>query len=206
MGMVPKSRFDAFSDGVFAIAITLLVLELAVPEGPENLLTRLGQEWPSYLGYLVSFAFIGGIWVAHSTLGRFLRRTDQVLVGLNLLLLLLVGLLPFTTNLMASHLTDSGEHVAVVALGINLLLAAIMINLMLDYAAREPELISANGGPELKAFARQRRVTLIVQGLATLLGLVLPAVAVVAYLVISVLILGEPIGRVVQSRRAAKRA
>jgi len=63
---LPTSRLEAFSDGVFAIAITLLVLELHVPTGHEALVRGLGHEWPRYLGYLVSLAFIGGVWIAHS--------------------------------------------------------------------------------------------------------------------------------------------
>jgi hypothetical protein len=71
--LLPTSRLEAFSDGVFAIAITLLVLELHVPTGHEALVKGLEHEWPRYLGYFVSFAFIGGVWVAHSTLTRFIK-------------------------------------------------------------------------------------------------------------------------------------
>jgi len=70
-GVVPIGRVEAFSDGVFAIAITLLVLELHVPTGHSPLLKALEGEWPRYLGSFVSFAFIGGVWVAHSTRTRF---------------------------------------------------------------------------------------------------------------------------------------
>ncbi|MGV9950265.1 TMEM175 family protein, partial [Rhodococcus aetherivorans] len=67
---MPTTRLDAFSDGVFAIVITLLVLELDVPDSAARLLEDLRAEWPSFLGYLVSFAFIGGVWVARSNLTR----------------------------------------------------------------------------------------------------------------------------------------
>ena len=113
--LLPTTRLEAFSDGVFAIAITLLVLELHVPLDPEALLHELAAEWPSYLGYFVSFAFIGGVWMAHSNLTRFTKAADQVMMGLNLVLLLFVSFLPFTTSLLANHLDDSAAHIAVVS-------------------------------------------------------------------------------------------
>ena len=72
--LLATGRLEAFSDGVFAIAITLLVLELHVPTGHEALVEGLGHEWPRYLGYFVSFAFIGGVWIAHSNLTRSSRQ------------------------------------------------------------------------------------------------------------------------------------
>jgi uncharacterized membrane protein len=141
-----KARFDAFSDGVFAIVITLLVLELHIPTGKEHLASTLGEEWPRYLGYFVSFAFIGGIWVAHSTVSHFIRAVDATLMRLNLVLLLCVSLLPFTTGILATHLFASflpidsatepqpglgSERLAVVLFGVNLTLAALMMFLVI---------------------------------------------------------------------------
>jgi uncharacterized membrane protein len=102
--LVPIGRLEAFSDGVFAIAITLLVLELHVPSGHGSLLKALEGEWSRYLGYFVSFAFIGGVWVAHSTLTRFIKAADSDLMRLNLMLLLFVSFLPFTTAIASTHL------------------------------------------------------------------------------------------------------
>lgn len=199
-GLLPTTRLEAFSDGVFAIAITLLVLELKVPTEPERLLEALAASWPSYLGYLVSFAFIGTVWVAHSTLTKFLRATDQVLMGLNLVLLLLVSLLPFTTNLVATHLRDAGEQLAVVIFGLNLTLASIMVNVIFGYASRTPGLADRTADDELRTFARNRRIAVIVQAGATCLGLLLPAAAVVAYLAVSVMMLVDPIWRAARVR------
>lgn len=201
----PIARLDAFSDGVFAIAITLLVLELAVPESPQ-LLTALAQEWPRFLAYLVSFLFIGGVWAAHSRLTALIRSADQTLVGLNLLLLLLVSLLPFTTSLLSAHLDDAGERPAVVVFGVNLLLASLMVNVILAHAARMPELTEEGLRPRLREFGRQRRVAVTVQLFATVLGLFFPTLAVIAYLAISLLLLLDPIWRATQQRRRAKRA
>jgi hypothetical protein len=92
---LPLDRFNAFSDGVFAIAITLLVLEITVPREGVPLWHALSAQWPEFLGYYISFAFIGGIWITHSGVTKYMRRGDSVVYTLNLVLLLLVGLLPF---------------------------------------------------------------------------------------------------------------
>jgi uncharacterized membrane protein len=148
--LLPTGRLEAFSDGVFAIAITLLVLELHVPTGQEALLRGLEHEWPRYLGYFVSFAFISGVWIAHSNLTRFIKAADPDLMRLNLMLLLFVSFLPFTTAIAATHLfasnlslreitiSTSTERVAAVVFGLNMTLAALMVYLMLRHVARTP--------------------------------------------------------------------
>lgn len=204
--LLPTTRLEAFSDGVFAIAITLLVLELHVPTDPASLLHELAAEWPGYLGYFVSFAFIGGVWMAHSNLTRFTKAADQVMMGLNLVLLLFVSFLPFTTSLLANHLDDSGAHIAVVVFGINLTLASLMVNVMFGYAGRaEGVAADDTADDELRAFDKERRTAVILQAVATLTGLVIPFVAVVIYLVISLLVLLDPIWRAERRRRADKR-
>ena len=90
---------EAFSDGVFAIAITILVLEIAIPAGSEgNLLQAVIDQWPSYLAYFVSFATIGAIWVGHTVVTEMLDHADGTFLRLNLLLLLVVAFLPFPTR------------------------------------------------------------------------------------------------------------
>jgi uncharacterized membrane protein len=109
------NRLEAFSDGVFAIAITLLVLEIRVP--PPGFGESLGQEllaqWPSYAAFVVSFLTIGIIWINHHAMVRRLRRADHSILVWNLLLLMTVSALPFTTALMAAYLKESnGETLA----------------------------------------------------------------------------------------------
>jgi uncharacterized membrane protein len=111
---VSPNRLEAFSDGVFAIAITLLVLDIHVPEpGSRTLGHELLAQWPSYAAYVISFMTIGIIWINHhATFGR-LRAVDHSILIWNLLLLLSVGILPFTTSLMATYLKEgSGESLA----------------------------------------------------------------------------------------------
>ena len=200
-------RLEAFSDGVFAIAITLLVLELHVPEAKEGLLGELAKEWSAYLGYFISFAFIGGVWVSHSNAMRFIKAVDGALMRLNLLLLLFVSLLPFTTALMATHLHDSGQRVGVVLFGLNLTLASFMVNAVIAYAAHEEELAHDDvAEEELLAFEKDRRAALLLMAVATGVGLLLPRVAAFTFLAVSVFSLVEPLWRAQQHRRHARKA
>jgi TMEM175 potassium channel family protein len=109
------TRLEAFSDGVIAIAITLLVLDIHVPSpsAPGTLAHKLGAQWPIYAAYLTSFLTIGIIWINHHAMVRRLREVDHSILTLNLLLLLTIGVLPFTTALMAEYLKQGhGQHLA----------------------------------------------------------------------------------------------
>ena len=105
---------EAFSDGVFAVAITLLVLYIAVPDPrTPHLGHTLGRQWPIYAAYVTSFMTIGIIWINHHAMISRLRIADHVILMLNLLLLLWVAVLPFATSLLAAFLRDvRGQHLA----------------------------------------------------------------------------------------------
>jgi uncharacterized membrane protein len=104
-------RTEAFSDGVFAIAVTLLVLEIRPPEhGEGSLVDGLLDLWPSYLAYALSFATIGIMWLNHHELLRLVRAVDRGFLLMNLLLLLLVAFIPFPTNVLADFLADADER------------------------------------------------------------------------------------------------
>jgi uncharacterized membrane protein len=109
-----KSRLEAFSDGVIAIAVTLLVLDIQVPSpGRLSLAHRIGEQWPQFAAYAISFLTIGIIWINHHAMLRRLAAVDHTILMLNLLLLLTIGLLPWTTGLMAAYLrASSGENLA----------------------------------------------------------------------------------------------
>ncbi|MFJ5550715.1 TMEM175 family protein [Streptomyces sp. NPDC093225] len=101
------NRVEAFSDGVFAIVITILVLEIKVPEhGGDELWPALGHQWPHYAAYVVSFLVIGVMWVNHHTIFSHLKRVDRPLLFLNLMLLMVVSVIPWTTSVLAEHLKD----------------------------------------------------------------------------------------------------
>jgi uncharacterized membrane protein len=107
------NRLEAFSDGVLAIAITLLVLNLAVPARDslhgEALVAVLGRQWPSYAAYLVSFLVIGIIWINHHAVFARVRRVDRLVLFANLALLLFVSAIPFPTRLLAEYLTSGAD-------------------------------------------------------------------------------------------------
>jgi uncharacterized membrane protein len=120
-----QSRLESFSDGVLAVAITLLVLNLVVPKsGPLG--DQLADGWPQYAAYAVSFITIGIIWINHHAMIGRLRRPDHSILFLNLLLLMSVGALPFATNLMASYLGHRGDHLAAAVYGGAFLLMSIL--------------------------------------------------------------------------------
>ena len=105
---LPLTRLEAFSDGVFSIAITLLVLEIAVPIAAEqDLLGALAGSWPSYLGDVISFLTIGWVWIGHAAITSQMERADGLFLRINLLLLLVVAFLPFPTRLMADYFGNS---------------------------------------------------------------------------------------------------
>ena len=108
------TRLEAFSDGVFAIAITLLVLDLNVPEPDtlhgESLAHALAHQWPAYFAYLVSFLVIGIIWINHHTMCALAHRVDRRTLFANLFLLLTVSVIPYPTRMLAAYLTaDHGD-------------------------------------------------------------------------------------------------
>ena len=140
------SRLETFSDGVFAIAATLLVLEFAVKKGasaPSLSYQLLHQLWPSYLAYATSFLTIAIIWINHHHVMETIERVDRTFLFITSLLLLVVAFIPFPTALVAHSLqTHSDERAAVYAYGITLLLMAIVFNVLWTYARRNRRLIS----------------------------------------------------------------
>jgi uncharacterized membrane protein len=125
-------RIEAFSDGVLAIAITLLVLELSVPEESFNdLWAGILEQWPSYLAYVTSFLTIGVIWFIHHGMFRRLAFADAMVTRLNLILLMLVALLPYPTKLMAEAINNSeSERAAVIFYGFVLLSISALLSVI----------------------------------------------------------------------------
>jgi uncharacterized membrane protein len=132
---------EAFSDGIFAIAATLLVLEFAVGSGRD-----LGHEllhiWPSYLAYATSFITIGIIWINHHHTVSLLARADRTMLFVNNLLLLTIAFLPFPTKLVADYLRKDGEGAATLAYTATFVIMAVMHQVWWQYARRNRRLIS----------------------------------------------------------------
>ena len=127
------NRLESFSDGVFAVAITLLVLGIDVPEvQPHHSLGHaLLGNWPQYAAYVVSFLTIGIIWINHHAMISRLRAADHAILILNLLLLMAIAVLPFATNLVAAYLRHpDGRSLAAVVYASALLVMGVMFGLL----------------------------------------------------------------------------
>lgn len=140
------ARVEAFSDGVFAIAITLLILEIKVPSSStSNLASELLRQWPSYLSFFISFAFIGIMWINHHRLFAHIRKSDDLLLIFNLALMFGVTIIPFTTSVLAAHLGHPGARTAVIVYDAAYFGIAVFFNLLWRYAAsRNGHLLAAD--------------------------------------------------------------
>ena len=197
------NRLEAFSDGVLAIAITLLVLELSVPEvSGEGLIEALAAQWHEYLAYLVSFATIGAIWVAHSAVTEYLDEADPTILRLNLLLLFFVSLLPFTTRLLAEYFdVDDADRVVVTIYGLNLLLASVVLSAMWQWA-RHAGLVSGVDRDEEVRYLTRRLAPGVGGYLAILtVGIFQPTIAVLGYLLVALFFM-LPLGAIRETRSA----
>ncbi|MEU8258069.1 TMEM175 family protein [Micromonospora inaquosa] len=168
-------RMTAFSDGVFAIVITLLVIELRVPEYHEgDLLTGLLGEGASYLAFVVSFVYVGVLWLNHHALLRLIRGTTLTLSWINLAVLFGAVIIPFPTAVLASAFThgdtdDQRAAVALYALAAALMSAPWLV--FFSYLHRHPALLDRRVRPGYVRAQRLRPITgLILYGLSGLLG------------------------------------
>ena len=137
-------RLETFSDGVIAIAITLLILEIRVPHVEEGGLARaLAEQWPSYAAYIVSFAVIGIMWVNHHRIFHLLKAVDRPLLFINLLLLMFIAAVPFPTALLAEYLDVGGRdsHIAAAVYSANATGCALAFNMMWRWVVRKGDLL-----------------------------------------------------------------
>jgi len=182
------NRLEAFSDGVIAIAITLLVLEIAVPESARSLGPALIELWPSYLAYAVSFLVIGAIWINHHAMFRHIVRADGVLLLLNVLHLMLIAFLPFPTAVLArafSHGSD--EAVAAAFYGGVLMVLGVLVNVMWRYAAHGHRLLDDEiTADKARRIGRHFLIGPIGYAVATLVALAFPPAALVVFLLLNV--------------------
>jgi uncharacterized membrane protein len=173
-------RLVAFSDGVFAITITLLILEIRPPSDEhESLLHGLLALWPSYLAYAVTFLFIGQVWANHHVMFDHIRAADRIVLLLNTVLLMVVAFLPFATSVLADALRDGrDERTAVAFYGIAFVATALTFNAVWQYSRRH-QLLRETLAPE-GATAIGRRFELALAWLATgaLLGALVPVAGV----------------------------
>jgi uncharacterized membrane protein len=198
------TRLEAFSDGVFAVAITLLALNLVVPSIDDaqhasmghlhGLVAALARQWPSFAAYALSFLTILIMWVNHHSIFRFIRRTDHLFLLLNGLLLLVITAMPFGTNLLAAYLGQSDPHVSgadrtvaqLVYSGLSLAMATIY-NAMWFYAARGDRLLDPDADQHLvHTISRQFRFGPLLYVIAVLAAFVRPELSLALCVLLAV--------------------
>jgi TMEM175 potassium channel family protein len=173
-------RLVAFSDAVFAITITLLVLEIKPPADYKNLLHGLLELWPSYLAYAVTFLFIGQVWANHHVMFDHIRTADRTVLLLNTLLLMVVAFLPFATSVLAGAMrSGDGQRTAVVFYAIAFDLTALTFNAVWQYARRQRLLSEALDAAGATAIGRRFQLALAWLAAGALLGAALPVLGVV---------------------------
>jgi uncharacterized membrane protein len=143
------ARLETFSDGVFAIAATLLVLELKL-DGRGSVTHQLVHLWPSYAAYAISFATIGIMWINHHAVFRQIRKVDRTFLAINVIFLMVIAFIPFPTHVLAAHLHHDAQAAAFFY-GLTNIFMAVMFSSVWFYAARGRRLIA----PE----ADQRTIT-----------------------------------------------
>jgi uncharacterized membrane protein len=177
------ARVVFFSDALFAITVTLLVLEIRPPADDTNLLHGLVALWPSYLAYALTFLFIGQVWANHHVMFDHIRAADRAVLLLNTLLLMIVAFLPFSTSVLAGALRSGhGLRTAAVFYGIAFDATALTFNAVWQYARHHRLLSEALDPADATAIGRRFQLALAWLTTGVLLGLLIPflGVAVIA--------------------------
>lgn len=158
-------RITAFSDGVFSIAITLLVLNLQIPKGITSLtelLNRLQALWPNLMSYILSFVIIGIYWVAHHNMFHYIKRSDRMFLWINILLLMCVAFIPFPAGLLGQFSFVSQSSLAKVAeiiYACNLILTNLTLSLLWWYATSQHRLVDQDIDPHFVNLVNRRNLT-----------------------------------------------
>jgi uncharacterized membrane protein len=184
------NRLEAFSDGVFAIAITLLVLEIKGPAGGA-LGVGLLELWPSYLAYAMSFIVIGAIWINHHAMFEWIERADEALLLLNTLHLMFIAFLPFPTAVLAQAFSKtSGQAIAAAFYGSTLAVIGIIVATMWWYASSHRALLTPTISPE-QAIAIGKRFMIgpIGYGVAVIVAFVSPWISIALFIGLNVFFL-----------------
>ncbi|MDQ2885667.1 MAG: TMEM175 family protein [Chloroflexota bacterium] len=205
-------RLEAFSDGVMAVAITLLVLNIQVPEVKPPYTTALQTmiaEWPTYLGYITSFIVVGLFWANHHYMFKYIKITDHFLLLLNTLTLMCLVLIPFATAFLTKEVQITNVpigdlHLAAIVYGGTMLLTSIMYNILWRYASTKRRLIGKKLEDEVVQKMSRRYVLSIPLYLLTLvLSLINVKISFVFYLAIA-LFYALPTGALTFRKRPQK--
>lgn len=180
-------RLQALTDGVFAIALTLLVLDLPQPpEDTPDLAGELLHAWPSYAAYTISFVTVAIVWVNHHRLMDGVALADRTLLELNLLLLLFVSLVPWPTGLLAEHLrTPDQASAAAVTYGLVMTAMSAAFTLVWTWLAHHPRLLHPAAGERVRTSVRRSAVGPVAYAISSLIAIADATVAFVLYALIA---------------------
>jgi uncharacterized membrane protein len=187
---VTTSRLETFADGVFAIAATLLILDVSA-HGPD-----LGHDllhiWPSYVAYAASFLTIGVMWVNHHTVFEQIDRVDRRFLFINVGLLMCIAFVPFPTRLVALHIRDEGAKAATLAYGFTLTITAIFFYLLWFVGALRGGLLKSDADPRIvSGISRSYRPGTVLYLSATLVALISPQASAALFIAIALLYVVE---------------
>ncbi len=182
---MPKNRLEAFSDGIFAFAATLLILNLAVEGHP--LSRQLLGIWPSYVAYALSFVTIGIIWTNHHLVMHQVAHIDRFFQMASVIFLMFIAFIPFPTRLLALNLESEGAQAAALAYGITLTATAVMFNVLWRYAASGRRLLHHDADQKVvDGISRTYLLGPAIYLAATLVALVSPVASAALYVAIGV--------------------
>ncbi len=190
IGVMPKNRVEALVDGIFGVAMTLLVLDVKIPQGlgrltDEQIIARLIDLSANFRIYFISFVMLGLFWIGHHVEFHFVRNVDRRLLWINLVLLFGVTMVPFSTSLLGEY---GDVRTPAIVYGINLILVASMYWLQLEYLQRHPHLASgALTRTAALRFKRRAIIFLLVPALSIVVAFFLPSLAGHLYFIVIVL-------------------
>ncbi len=152
---VGTTRLEAFSDGVMAIVITILVFTIEIPSGEADLGKFLSRQWPSYVAFVTAFLLVGVWWVNHHELFRLIRKTTHGFLLVNVVFLMTVAVLPIPAQMVAKYLGHPGEHLALFVFGAVATLAALAWNALWFFALRRGLLYPDLGPERIRSYSRR---------------------------------------------------
>jgi uncharacterized membrane protein len=183
---VPTARLETFADGVFAIAATLLIIDVSADAPGNGLGAALTHDWPQYVAYLVSFVTIGIMWVNHHACLELIDRADRRFLFINVALLACIAFVPFPTRLVAQHLRDEGLRDAALTYGLTLTTTALCFSAFWFYAAMGRRLIAPGADDRMvRGISRSYLPGPLIYGTAALVALASPTASVILFALIA---------------------
>ena len=186
------ARLETFADGVFAIAATLLIIDVSVRAPGPGLGQAVLHAWPQYAAYAVSFITIGIMWMNHHSCMRQIGAIDRTFMTLNLLLLMCIAFVPFPTRLVAEHFHDDGLRAAAFTYGVTMVVTSLFFGSFWFYAIRGNRLVAKDADPKvISGISRTFRPGAALYGTATLAAFWSPKLSVALYAGIALLYMLE---------------